>query len=57
MNSLHDFPPNAWRCTHCGALVGSIDAKLRCPKEVSTPPPASVGDEDLGLNDPRFGCY
>jgi len=26
----HDFPPFAWRCTKCGALLASIDAEIRC---------------------------
>jgi hypothetical protein len=29
-HSTHEVPPGAWRCTRCGAMVGSIDARVRC---------------------------
>ena len=39
----HNVPPDGWKCTLCGALVGSLDLRFRC--DGADPRPAPEDDE------------
>lgn len=44
----HEFPPDGWWCSLCGAMAGSIDAKLTCMGSAAEP----TADRSPACDDP-----